>query len=73
MTEEHIERAGIILKIIKLAEMPGMDTVAVKLNCGLTYDELQIARRWARAFELAQQEGSVFKHAETLHEKMPTY
>jgi hypothetical protein len=73
MTEEHIERAGRILKIIRLAGMPGMDTVAIKLNCGLTYDELQVARRWARAFELAQHEGSVFEHAETLHEKLPTY
>jgi len=66
-TPEQIERAGRMFKVISLAGMPGMDEVAIKLNCGLTYDEGQRAKRWAKAFELAERGGKLFDLAAELH------
>jgi hypothetical protein len=47
-------RAGQIIKILYLANQPGMDEVAIKLNCGLTWDEKRAAEKWAIAFQLAR-------------------
>jgi hypothetical protein len=70
MTDQQIERAGQIIKILYLANQPGMDETAIKLNCGLTYDEMRGAKRWARAFELAAQEdANLFEIAATLNEE----
>jgi hypothetical protein len=66
MTREQIERAAKLMKVVRLARSPGMDVVSVKLNCSPTYDEIKIAERWAKAFELAQRDGSVFQYAEEL-------
>ena len=60
MDEQIIYRAAKMVKIIRLAGTPGMDIVAIRLNCEPTYDELQIARSWAKGFEIAAQDGSVF-------------
>jgi hypothetical protein len=69
MTKEQIELAGRIRKVVKLAASPGMDPVAIKLNCRLTYNEECEARNWAKAFELAQKGGELFVLAEEyLHE-----
>jgi hypothetical protein len=54
MTEEQAERAGRMMKVLKLANMPGMDAVAVKLNCGLTWSEKEEAIVWGKAFEIAE-------------------
>jgi hypothetical protein len=68
--DNTIERAAKIVKIIYLASLPGMDEVAIKLNCGATYDEIRNAKRWARAFELASDaEESTFVLAEKLHKE----
>lgn len=56
---QTIERAATIMKIIKLAGTPGMDSVAIKLNCGPTYQELEAAKMWARAFDLARGPGNL--------------
>ena len=69
MTEEQIEKAGKMLKIVSLASNPMMDNVAIKLNCGLTWREKESARRWAKAFELAQTDESVFDCAAKLAEE----
>lgn len=66
-TREEIELAGRMLKVIKLCSMPGMDEVAVKLNCDLTYDEEKVAARWAKAFELAKGGGKLFELANELN------
>lgn len=50
------KRAATMLKMIRLANMPGMDGVAIKLNCEPTYDEIREAERWQRALELAADE-----------------
>lgn len=60
MTKEQIELAAKIVKIVSLAGHPGMDTVAIKLNCGPTYAEIERAKYWAKAFELAQRGGAPF-------------
>lgn len=65
--QRTIERAATIMKIIHLSGLPGMDEVAVKLNCGPTYDELEHAKRWARAFELAATDGKLGELAHKLH------
>jgi hypothetical protein len=46
------ERGGQLIKILSLAGSPGMDEVAIKLNCGLTWDERERAERWFKAFKL---------------------
>lgn len=66
---EQIKKAGQILKVIHLANSPGMDEVAIKLNMGLTYDEEQAAKRWAAAFELATSDKSIFEAAQQLAEQ----
>jgi hypothetical protein len=67
LTDQQIELAAKIRKIVSLAGMPGMDEVAIKLNCGPTFTEVAHARRWAQAFELAQEGGSAFELAAKLH------
>jgi hypothetical protein len=54
ISTETSRRAGQMMKVIALARTPGMDSVAVRLNMGLTEAELAEARRWAKAFELAE-------------------
>lgn len=57
MTDDEKEiahRGGQLIKILHLAKLPGMDDVAIKLNCGLTYDEQRAAEKWFRAFKLAR-------------------
>jgi hypothetical protein len=69
MTKEQINLAGRMIKVLQLAGQPGMDEVAIKLNCGLTYDEQKRAEMWAKAFEIAQKGGKLFDlAAELLHE-----
>lgn len=70
MTEDQIKLAGKLMKIVHLASLPGMDEVAIKLNCGLTYDEEERAKTWARAFELAERGGNAFALAAELHKEM---
>lgn len=70
MDKNTVHRAGQLIKILYLAGQPGMDSVAVKLNCGLTWDEERGAEKWALAFELAKQPGrSLFDLAAELNEK----
>jgi len=69
MKPEVIERAAEMIKIIHLAGSPGMDAIAIKLNCGATYEELRVAKRWARAFELAEIDGNLFELAQRLHDE----
>lgn len=45
--------AGGMLKVLRLARMPGMDAIAVKLNCGLTWEEEKEAEAYDAAFVLA--------------------
>lgn len=62
------ERGGQLIKILHLAGLPGMDSVAVKLNCGLTWDEREAAERWFAAFKLAEnKEGKLFDLAAELY------
>lgn len=68
MTDKQIERAGQLIKIMHLASLPGMDTVAVKLNCGLTWDEKAQAKMWAKAFEFAQRDDNLFDLAVEFHD-----
>lgn len=68
MDEPKIELAAKLVKILHLAGSPGMDSVAVKLNCGPTHDELRRARMWAKAFELAERGGKPFDLAAELHQ-----
>lgn len=42
------------MKIVMLARNPMMDRVAIALNAGATSDELQRARDWEVAFEIAK-------------------
>jgi hypothetical protein len=54
MTQDSIvEKAATMMKIIHLTRLPGMDEVAIKLNCRPTEAEKQVALEWARAFRLA--------------------
>lgn len=66
MIESQIELAGRIIKVMKLANTPGMDKIAIKLNSGLTWKEQQEAKHWAKAFELAKQGGDIFVLASEL-------
>lgn len=55
MTKHEIAvRAATALKIIHLARIPGMDLVAIQLNCEPDHDEVVTALRWIHAIELAQ-------------------
>jgi hypothetical protein len=63
LTNEQIEKAAEMMKIISLAGQPGMDEIAIKLNCGPTYNEKEYAKRWARAFELATADGTPWESA----------
>jgi hypothetical protein len=67
---EQVEKAARLIKIIKLSTTPGMDAIAVKLSCEPTYNELQVAEQWARAFEIAAQEGPDFELANRLYQRM---
>lgn len=51
MDTTTIRRAATVMKILRLAQQPGMDTVAVKLNMEPTHDELFVAKTWALALE----------------------
>lgn len=66
LNPDQIKLAAKIHKIIRLASQPGMDRVAIKLNAGPTYMEVEHARKWARAFELAEEGGNAFELAERL-------
>ena len=69
ITADQIELAATMMKILHLVQLPGMDEIAIKLNCGATYDELQRAKRWARAFELASEGGNAFELAKRLRDE----
>lgn len=66
MTDDQIELAGRIVKVVELASSPGMDEIAIKLNCDLTWNDRQEAKYWAKAFELAQKGGKLFELAAEL-------
>lgn len=51
-TEQQIVTAATALKVIRLVNA-GLDTVAVKLNCGPTFDEIETMRRCALALGYA--------------------
>lgn len=70
MTEEQIKLAGQMIKVLYLAALPGMDEVAIKLNCGLTWDEQRNAEVWAKAFELAKRGGKLFDLARELKQQV---
>lgn len=53
---DEITYAAKLVKVVRLAQLPGMDTVAIRLNCEPTHDELQVAEFWVMAFELAERE-----------------
>jgi hypothetical protein len=46
------ERGGQLIKILSMVGSPGMDEVAIKLNCGLTYREREHAETWFKAIKL---------------------
>jgi hypothetical protein len=60
MDEKTIEKAGRIMKLLRMAREPGHDHVSIKLNSGLTYEEKRAAQRWARCFELAEKAGETY-------------
>lgn len=62
-------RGGQLIKILHLAGLPGMDSVAVKLNCGLTWDEERSAERWYNAFKLGATDGKLFDMAAELNKE----
>jgi hypothetical protein len=71
MTDDELQLAGRIRKVVRLAALPGMDEVAVKLNSSrLTWGEMAEVKEWALAFELAQRGGSVYALAHEYHEKL---
>lgn len=65
------EKAARILKLCKLAANPMMDNVAIRLNAEPTYAEMQQARLWEKAFELADNRLSVNDAAIQLTEFKP--
>lgn len=69
LTDTQIEKAAEIVKILYLARQPGMDTVAIKLNRRPTYEEKQVARKWADIFELAQSDETAWNCAAEYAEK----
>jgi hypothetical protein len=61
-------RGGQLIKILHLAGLPGMDEVAVKLNCGLTWDEQRTAEKWFIAFQIARlTDQNIFEMASELN------
>jgi len=60
-------RGGQLIKILRLAGSPGMDHVAIKLNCGLTWDEQRVSEKWFMAFKLARTDGKLFDLAADLY------
>lgn len=70
ITREQIERAAELLKILRLVNTPGMDMLAVRLNCAPTHDEIVQAVSWARAFEIASEPGDSFEQAVVLAGKL---
>lgn len=65
MTSEQILKAAKLIKIIRLVNN-GLDAVAVKINCEPTRTEEEAAKYWAKAFELAQTNKSIWEAAEEL-------
>jgi hypothetical protein len=64
------ERGGQLIKILNLAGSPGMDEVAIKLNCGLTWREREHAEQWFKAFKLgAISDRKLFDLASELYER----
>jgi len=53
---ELIQRAAMVMKVLRLIAMPGMDMTAVKLNMQPTHDELLTATAWRAAFDQCGQE-----------------
>ena len=72
MASETAIRAARMIKVLNLVVMPGVDEVAVKLNCHLTYNEEREAEMWERALALASEHGDegLFKCAARLKEEM---
>lgn len=68
-TEEQIDKAAKIVKIITLSNNPMMDSVAIKLNSGPTYDEKRRAKVYAKALGLATTNESVFDSAAKIMEE----
>jgi len=56
-SEDTARKAATAMKIIHLARLPGMDIVAIKLNCNPTHEEVETALRWQFALEMATDEG----------------
>lgn len=57
ISDRDIQRAGRAMKVLKVVGAPGMDEIAIKLHCSsLTYNEMNMARAWARAFHIAESE-----------------
>lgn len=52
-TDDQIKAAATAMKILRLAQHPGMDSVAIKLNSQPTYQEIEQAKMWAMAFSNA--------------------
>lgn len=53
LTDEQIKRAAMFVKMVELSGVPGMDHVCMMLNREPTHAELQVAKGWAKAFEMA--------------------
>ena len=68
MTEKQITLAAKLCKILILSRQ-GLDDVAIKLNCEPTRLEVDHARKWAKAFELAVEGGNVFELAVRLEQE----
>jgi hypothetical protein len=69
VSENEALAAAKALKILNLCNSPGMDAVAVKLNCGLNYHEHQAALRWMEALNMAIDGGNAWEIAEALGAK----
>lgn len=72
MNEDHARRAATAMKVIHLARLPGMDLVAIKLNCEPTHPEVRTALRWQRALELAATDMSAVDIARALLKEYPS-
>lgn len=46
-----IEKAAKVYKLAILRKTPGMDDVALALNCEPTYQELKVAEAWYHIFD----------------------
>ena len=74
ITKEQANRAAKMIKVLKLAAMPGMDEIAIKLNCGLTYDQAKEALLWSLAFDVAAIEDlPLFEAAAELRSRYDTH